>query len=136
DRCDRLAYDPLLVEQFVALLRDQHAVAVGNRQLLWLCAPAERLTKDVAEIEHAHRGARHARDLEGRQVRCGAFLHLDLDLALIERALAQHLAEFLARIGARIVPDERIKDAVLGRQLPFGSTSLRSRSRIIAIATS
>jgi hypothetical protein len=39
------------------------------------------------------------------------FLDRDLDFAVVERTLAQHLAEFLAGIGARIVPDQRIEDA-------------------------
>ena len=61
---------PLLVQQLVALLGHQHAVAVGDGHLLRLCcAPPKALPKHVAEIEHAHLRAGHAGDLEGRQAR-------------------------------------------------------------------
>ncbi len=90
-------------------LRDRHRLRLG--------ATAERLAEDVAEVEHAHLRPGQPRDLEGRQARRRAFLHGDLDLAIVERTLAQHLAEFLAGIGAGIVADQRVEDALLGRQL-------------------
>ena len=95
-------------------------------------AAAERLAEDVAEIEHAHLRPGHAGDLEGRQARRGAFLHRDLDLAVVERALAQHLAEFLAGVGAGIArrPARRARGP-RRRSSALASTCLRSRSRVM-----
>ncbi len=62
--------DAVLVEQLVALLGDQQRRSVCATVILrGLVRPAERLAEHVAEIEHAHLGARHAGNVEGRQRR-------------------------------------------------------------------
>ena len=85
-----------------------------------LGAGAERLAEDVAEIEHAHLRAGHAGNLEGRQVGRRTLLHRDFDLALVERTLAQLLAEFLAGVGAGIRADQRVEHALLGGEFGLG----------------
>ena len=95
-------------------------VGIGDLHLAPLGAAAERLAQHVAQIEHAHLGARHARDVEGRQRAEPVSCDLDLDLAVGERAVAQVAAELLARVAARRGADERVEDAVLGIALGLG----------------
>src|SRR5215212_4546086 len=92
-------------------------MAVADIHFLCRGATAKRLAEDIAEIEHAHLRPGHSGDLEGRQARRGAFLHCDLDLAVVERALAQHLAEFLASLAAGIRTDQRVEYALLSGAL-------------------
>ncbi len=120
DGGDRLAHDHVLVEELVALLGHQHAVAVADRHFFRLGAGAERLAENVAEIEHAHLRAGHAGDLESRQVGRRTLLHRDFDLAVVERALAKLLAEFLTRVGAGIGADQRVEHPLLGGDLGLG----------------
>src|SRR5438128_712973 len=84
DRGGRLAHDRFLIQQLVALLGDQHPMAVGDRHPPRLRARAESLAEDVAKVEHPHLRPRHAGDLEGRQARRRALLHGDFDLAVVE----------------------------------------------------
>src|ERR1700679_129309 len=87
DRGDRLARHLLLVEQLVAFLLHQHAMAFGNAEAARLGATAaERLAEDIADIDHAHLRAGHAGNVERRELQSALILHLDLDLALVELA--------------------------------------------------
>ena len=95
-------------------------MALGDRHPLGLGAGAESLAKDVAEIEHPHLRAGHARDLEGRQVGRRTLLHRDLDLALVEHALAQLAAKLLPGVGAGIGADQRVEHPLLGGELGLG----------------
>ena len=54
------------------------------------------------------------------RLRRRALLHRDLDLAVVERAFAQHLAEFLARVGAGVGADQRVEHPLLGGHLGLG----------------
>ena len=58
DRADRLADDGVALDQLVALLGDQHVVAVLHGDAARLGAPAERLAEHVADIDGADGGAR------------------------------------------------------------------------------
>ena len=116
---DRLPHHRVLVEELVGLLFDQHVVRVRDRHPARRGAPAERLAENVAQIDHPHLGARHAGDLEGRQRR-SAFRDLDLDLLVVELALAQQDAEFLPRLGARLLAHQRVEHALLGGDLRLG----------------
>jgi len=112
-------------------------MALGDGQLFRLGASAaERLAEDVAEIEHAHLRSGQARDLEGRQARRRAFLDGDLDLAIVERTLAQHLAEFLTGVLAGVAADQRVENALLGGQLGFRLDLFAQALAVIAIAIS
>ena len=82
----------LLVEQLVALLGDQRRPGGGDGGLVGLGAAAERLAHDVGEIEHAHRGARLAGNVEALQGR-GGVGQGELDLLVVQLAGAQLLAE-------------------------------------------
>ena len=50
----------------------------------------------------------------------GTLLHRDLDLAFVERALAQLLTEFLAGVGAGGAADQRFQHPFLGGELGLG----------------
>ena len=90
----------------------------ADAQLAGLGAPAAHALEHLLELLGHLLHAGRAHDLEAE--RHGA--QLDLDLALVEPALAQHLAELLARLvvavlvtpvrGAR---QQRVEDALLGR---------------------
>jgi hypothetical protein len=52
-----------------------------------------------------------------RRWACRRVLHLDLDLLLVEPALAQQLAKFLARLLRGVRAHEGVEHALLGREL-------------------
>jgi hypothetical protein len=120
DGGDRLLQHLFLIEELVALFRQQHGVAFFHRHAAGLGAAGEGLAENLAEIEHAHRRAGHAGDIEGRQVHAAGILHLDLDLLIVELALAQHLAELLSGVGAGILSHQRIEHALLGMEIGLG----------------
>ena len=111
--------DLFLVEQLVAFLGHQHGVALAHRHLARLGAAAERLAEHVADIDHADLRAGHAGNLERRHAAAGVG-DLHLDLALVELAVAQHLAEFRARFGRGRLADQRVEHAFLGGKLGLG----------------
>ena len=119
DRLDRLAPDALLVEQPIALLGHQHVVALGDPYFLAFGLLPEGLAQHVAEIDHAHLGAGHAGDLEGRQAGAGV-LDLELDLPVGELPVAQAAAEGLAGVLAGILADQGVEHALLGCELGLG----------------
>src|SRR5438132_13482669 len=100
DRGDRFAHHQLLIQELVALFGYQDAMALGDGHLLRLRARAKGLAEDVAEVEHPHLRARHAGDLERRQAGRSTLLHRDLDLAIVELALTQPLADLVAGVAA------------------------------------
>ena len=116
----RLAGDLLLVEQLVALLGHQQLVALGDGELLALDLGAERLAEHLAEIDHAHLRAGHARDVEGRHAGGAALLHVDLDRPVGQRAVAQAAAELVAGLLAGRGADQRVEHALLGVELGLG----------------
>ena len=83
-----------------------------------LGARAEGFAEHVREIDHADLASGHAGDLEGWHARRVG--DLDLDLAIVELARAEPLAEGLAgrERGARA--DKRVKHAFLGVKLRLG----------------
>ena len=72
DGADRLAGELLGVDELVALLGDQHVVAVGDGDAAGLGTLAERLPQHVADVDGADRGARRAGDVEHRQARASS----------------------------------------------------------------
>ena len=80
---DRLADDRVAVEQLVALLGDQHVVAVGDRDAARLGALAEGLAEHVADVDGADGGARRAGNIEHRQPPRRLSRDLDLDLLVV-----------------------------------------------------
>ncbi len=77
---------------------------------------------------HPDLGAGHAGDLKWPAGEPPRVLHSDLDLAVVELARAQHLAEFLARVGGGTLAHQRVEHALLGGLLGLGLTCLRSFS--------
>src|SRR3546814_19669865 len=74
---------------------------MGDRHAPLLGASAHRLAEDVAEIEHAHGSAGHARDLHGRELPSSRLLHRELALLVVEFALAPAGGAFLPRVTDR-----------------------------------
>src|SRR5262249_35132688 len=91
---------------------DVHAARLG--------AAAERLPQNFVEVDHAHAGGGHARDLEGRQLAGAGVLHLQLDLAVVQFAGAQHAAELAAGVGGGVLADEGVEHALLGQDFGLG----------------
>ena len=94
-------------------------MAVGHGHLALLGAPAEGLAQHVADIDHADRAAGLAGHFELH--RRARVCDLDLDLAFVELARAQLVAEAQARLLAGIGAAEGIEHAVLGRHLGLGA---------------
>ena len=84
---------------------------------------AEGLAEHVADVHDADRGAGHAGNLELRHAVAGV-AQLDLDLLVVELALAQALAEGFARRRAGGRADQRGQHALLGGQLRLGRNLL------------
>ena len=120
DRLERFGLHLLVVEQLVALLGDQHVVGIEHAHAARLGAPAEGLSQDLVQVDHAHAGAGHAGNLEGRQRGAAGVLHAELDLALVELAGAQHAAELGAGVGAGGLAHEGVDHALLGGHLGLG----------------
>ena len=106
----------VLVQQLVALLRDQDVVGLRYGAAPRLGALAEGLAQHVVQVEHADLPARN---VEGRQL-WPAVGHLDLDLLVVQLVGAQPLAEGLARGGRGAGADKRIQHALLGVLLGHG----------------
>ena len=117
DRLDRLARQLFLVEQLVALLRDQNLVAVAHLHPARLGAPAKGLAHNVGEIDHADLTG-HAGNVERRHARA-RIRHFDLDFLVVEFAIAKLLAETFLGGLARIHADQRIDDTALGGEMRF-----------------
>ena len=81
---------------------------------------AERLAEHLAQIEHAHLGAGHARDVEGRHAGGTALLHVELDHPVGELAVAQPPAKAVARVLAGRGADQGVEHALLGVELGLG----------------
>src|SRR5471032_524472 len=118
DHLARLADHALLVEHLVALFLEQDLVALRHRHLALLGAPAERLAQHVADVDHADRRAGLARHLELHR-RAGVG-DLDLDLAVVELAVAQLVAEAQPGVLAGVGAAEGVDDAVFGGHLGLG----------------
>ena len=87
--------------------------------------PPHRLAQHVGEIDHAHLRARHAGNIEQRRATCPTGIrHFDFDLAVVQLALAQLLAEGLARRLARGIAHQRIEHALFGGKLGLGGDFL------------
>lgn len=66
------------------------------------------------DVQHADIGARHAGYLEAGHAASAGIAHFDLDLLVVELAVAQLFAETVARRRARRLADERFEHAFLG----------------------
>ena len=77
--------------------------------------PAEHALHHLAEVDHLAR--RHARNVELADRHAARLRDLDLDLLLLELAVAQHAAEFRARVGGGALADQRGDQPFLRRQL-------------------
>ena len=109
---DRAGLELLLVDHARRFLVGERLERFADAQLARLRAPAAHALEDLLELLRHLLHAGWAHDLEPE--RHGA--QLDLDLALVERALAQHLAELLARVVAvRQLRQQRVEDPLLGR---------------------
>ena len=108
DVADRLLHGRVVVDQLVGLFRHQDIEAVAHGDATRLGALAERLAQHVAQIDHADMAAGHAGNLEGGHAGAGVG-DLNLDLAVVELACAQALAESIAsgKIGAWRRPGHR-----------------------------
>jgi len=115
DRADRFLNQLVVIQQLVGFLVDQNLVRAFDGQPPGLGAAAH-LAEDVADRDRAHLGARHPRDLEHRKAAAGG-LGLDLDFLVVELAGAQPLAKRVARGGAGVRSDQRVKHAFLGGEL-------------------
>ena len=115
--------------------------SVSSLNASWTLSRRERVRAAAEAREHAlqllrqflHAGRRH--DLDARRHRA----QLDLDLALVELALAQHLAEALARVvvpaAAAPVPRCAGRSRAVGSvERGRGSSSSRMRSSAASIA--
>ena len=120
DHLDRRAHRFVGVEQAVGLLREQHLVGLGDGHAARLGALPERLAEHFAEVDHPDLAAGHAGNVDGRHAGGGALLHVDLDLLVVEVALAQHLAELGPGLVARLLADQRVQHPRLGRQFRRG----------------
>ncbi len=116
---DRFQRCGFLVDQLVAFLGDQREPGGGDGGAVRLGALAERLAHHLREVQHAHRGAGLAGDVDALERR-GRIGQRQLDLLVVQLAGAQLLAEGVAggRAGAR--PHQRVEDALLGRRLRLG----------------
>ena len=94
-------------------------MAVGHGHLALLGAAAKGLAQHVADIDHADRAAGLAGHFELHR-RAGV-RDLDLDLAVVQLAVAQLVAKAQARFLAGIGATERIEHAVLGGQFGLGA---------------
>ena len=113
-------YDLFLVQELFGLLGHQHRVAFRHRHAAGLGPSAESFAENIVQVEHAHLCARHARHVEGRQAAHARIRNLNLDLPVVQRALAQHLAELLAGFRGGIGADQSVEHPVLGPQLGLG----------------
>src|SRR6185437_1071 len=82
---------------------------------LLLLALAEHALHHVAKIDHL--AGRHAGDVELADRHAAAFGDIDVDLLLLQFARAQHVAELAARIGGRLLADQRGDEPLLGGEL-------------------
>ena len=120
DRRDRFLDDLVLIEQLVAFVGQQRLVTVGDGHAPLRGAAAERLAEDVVQIDHAHLGAGHARDVHRRQRQAALVRHLDIDLLVVEFAGTQLAAERIARALGGILADKRVEHAAFGIDLGPG----------------
>ncbi len=129
--CSALAQRPglelLLVDQLAGLFVDQQLQRFADLELARARARAAQVLEHRLQLlrHFLHAGRRHDFHADGH---CA---HLDLDLALVELALAQHLAEFLPRLGiarrCRLVGREA--HAVAGAAAGYRARAPRRRPR-------
>src|SRR5262249_42623823 len=81
---------------------------------------SESLSEHVADRDRADRGPRHARQLEHRHAG-RARADFELDVLVLELAVAQLAAKGFARRGAGILADERIEQTLFGGELGLGA---------------
>jgi hypothetical protein len=102
-------------------LRRSAVVAFGDLHLARLGPIAERLAEDVAEIDHAHLGARHAGKVEGGQ-RPVPVSATSISISRSSSSpFAQLLAELLARILAGVSPTSASSTRPRRRHRPWPS---------------
>src|SRR6056297_1601789 len=119
DGVERGAGDGLIIQELVGLLADQEIVAVGDGDALGGGAVAERLAEDIAEVHHPHLAAGLAGNVHRAQW-VGGVGDLDLDLGVVEQAIAEFLAEHLAGAGPGVFACDGGDDAFLGGLLGAG----------------
>src|SRR5262245_3231262 len=115
---DRLLHDHVAVDQLVGFLAQENVEGIAHGDLARLGARAEGFAQHVGKIDHADLAAGHAGDLEGRHRR--RIGDLDLDLAVVELARAQTLAEGLAGRERCARADQSVEHALLGIELGLG----------------
>ena len=121
DRGERLRLDLVVVEELRRFFVGQRLHRVGDGHLAQLAPRAAHLLEHALELARELLHARRRHDLHLRRQQ----RHLDLDLLVVEPALAQHLAEFLPRrrVGRLHVVEihlarrrqQHVEDALLGR---------------------
>ena len=89
---DGFGGDRVLVEQLIALLGDQRRPGGRDRGLVRLALVPERFPHDVGQIDHAHRRAGLAGNVEALQGRSGVG-EIQFDLLVVQFAGAEFLAE-------------------------------------------
>ena len=103
-------------------IRDLVGFAHGEPPRLGALA-AEGLAQHIVDIDHADMRAGHAGDFEAGHAaaRVG---DLDLDLLVVEFAVAEALAEGVLGGGAGTRADQRVQDALLGLEMRLGADLL------------
>ena len=124
---DAVVLDPLdggpgqvfLVDQVVGLFLDQLFVGVFDLELaLDLALP--QAAEHVAEVDHPHLRTGHAGDIERWHDTAGFVVEVDFDFAVVELALAQHLAELLLGVVVGLSPGEHVDQTVFSDDLGLG----------------
>ena len=110
---ERFLMDLLHIQKLVGLIVYQRIIGFAHRGLDLAGPPAHRLAEQIANVEHADIGARHARQFELRHAR-GRVRHLDLDVLVVKLPVAQFLAEGIAGAGRSGAADQGIEHAFFG----------------------
>jgi hypothetical protein len=119
DRAHRLEADLLLVHQPRGLLLGDEAQRLADRQLAALPARAAHVREHALDLLGELLHPRGCQDLHVR----AALRDVDLDLLVVELALAQHLAKSLSRrirvvaLDRRHTGQQRVEHALLGHVL-------------------
>ena len=86
-RLDRFAQDRVIVDELVGFFFDQRAMRLFDGEPARARLAAERLAENVAKIDHADLGVRHAGNFERRGP--AGIAHFELDVLVVEFAIAQ-----------------------------------------------
>src|SRR5687768_6528531 len=126
DRGERLEADLLLVHELGGLLLGDEAQRLADAQLPALAPPAAHVREHALDLLRELLHPRRGEDLHG----AAALRDVDLDLLVVELALAQHLAETLAR-GVGVVALDRRHARQQGVEHAFLGDVLGARAHLV-----